>query len=354
MDKDGGDFRFAAGSPFNGKNTKSDHYGIIEGPGIQVPPTIACEYSWAEEFLHRTPETKAIIAVIDSVNDKLKKIELSYTVQYRSFMSAQYDSSGNQIDFDLKAEPVSGTDYTAKESLWDNGKRSKSYTSNDFYGEKARPDSGTVLFDGRNVHVLSGRFKPASAAGEDKHPQGELPSRENVGGLYLDYDQYLNGSIGPAGTFFYGYLRILGGEVAKEREVVDGHDCIVARYPHLGTDQVYKFYLDPEIGLRPRRLEQYFDKMLYRRVDSYVYTSADGVYIPVYARVTDYAVKKQSEGKIIGVSVMTVDIGSLNVNGKPVRVSEKMPGAFDFTGYAKSGVFVPAEKVKKHKKKTTE
>ncbi len=81
------------------------------------------------------------------------------------------------------------------------------------------------------------------------------------------YDQYLNGSIGPMGTFFYGYLTIFGGEVLDKRENVDGHECVVIVYPHIGSDQKYKFYLDPELGFCPRRLEHYFERELYRKID---------------------------------------------------------------------------------------
>lgn len=353
LDKDGGDFRFAPDSPFAGNNHRPEHYGIISGPGIQLPPSIACEYSWAEEFLHRTDETRAIIAHVDSHNDRIRELDLSYTVVYRSYMTAEYDSSGNQIDFAVADSPVSGTDYTAIRWNWNAEGRRKRYSSRMFAGETALTDSGTVIFDGRSVSVLSGRFKSPEGIPSNGHMPGELPVRENVGGLYFDYDQYLYGSIGPAGTFYYGYLRILGGQVMEEREVVDGYECVVARYPHLGSDQVYKFYLDPEIGYRPRRLEQYFDKTLYRRIDDYRYVSVDGVYLPVYARITDYAVKSPANGRVIGVTVMRVTPGTMRMNGSPVSVDSYLPAAFDFDDYARNGTFEPPPKVKKHKKKET-
>ncbi len=351
IDKDGGDFRFAPDSPFAGKNRRPEHYGIIEGPGIQVPPTIACEYSWAEEFLNRTDATEAVIAAVDSINAGIASLELSYTVAYRSFMRAEYDSSGNQISFDVTSAPVSGTDYAAS-WRWEDGKRTKRYAASLFGNEKTLADSGTVHFDGRRVYALTGRFAPEAGHPDDPHGMGELPARENVGGLYFDYDQYLFGSIGPAGTFYFGYLRILGGEVMPEREVVDGVECVVARYPHLGSDQVYKFYLDPSIGYRPRRLEQYFDRTLYRRVDAYRYISAGGAWLPVSTRITDYAVKEPSKGRVVGVAEMRVTPETLRLNGGSVEVRRSLPPALDFAEYARKGTYVPPAPVRKHKKKT--
>ncbi|MFA6472378.1 MAG: NosD domain-containing protein, partial [Candidatus Latescibacterota bacterium] len=348
VNMNGGDFRFAPDSPFAGKNKKYDHYGIIEGPGIQVPPTIECEYSWAEEFLHRTDETRAVIAAIDSVNARIKTLNLSYTITYRSFMYSEYDSSGNQAAFELKDKPVSGFDYVAKSWRWNDGKREKIYSCSFFGGGKTLSDLGTVNFDGRRVHALSGRFAYPGPE-SDTHAIGEPPCRENIGGLYLDYDQYINGSIGPAGTFYYGYLRILGGEVLKEREMIDGRECLVVRYPHLGQDQVYKFYLDPKLGYRPIKLEQYFDRKLYRRIDNYRYAPAGGVWLPVSVRITDYAVKKPAEGRVIGITVMRVTPETLVFNGQQVDVTNYLPSALNFEEYAKTGTYIPP--VKKTRKK---
>lgn len=349
VDKNGGDFRFAPDSPFAGKERGTSRHGILGGAGIQTPPSIACEYSWAEEFLHRTDDTRKIIAAVDSVNALISSLDLSYTVTYRSFMTSAYDSSGNQTDFSVGASPVSGTDYTADSWRWENGTRRKQYHASLFGGGKTVTDSGTVIFDGRRVRALSGRFVTPDAG--DTHIAGEPPARENVGGIYFDYDQFLNGSIGPGGTFSYGYLRILGGEVLPERVMVDGHECVVARYPHLGSDQVYKFYLDPEIGYRPRRLEQYFDRALYRRIDGYTYAPADGAWLPVSVRITDYAVKEPSKGSVIGITVMRVVPETLLLNGRPVNAAGLLPAPLDFEQYARDAENTPVAPVKKHKKK---
>ncbi len=351
VDPDQGDFNFKPESPFYGKNNSPKGYGIISGRGIQVPPTIACKYSWADEFLHKTDETNAIIDAVDMQNDKIKLLDLAYTVEYRSFMAAEYDSTGQQMNTTIMTEPVSGTSYSVNQMQLEGRSRTKQYQSHQFFGQEAVEDSGTVVFDGTIVRALSGRFKTDYPDKDMAYTVGELPARENIGGLYFDYDQFLNGAIGPGGTFYYGYLRILGGEVLPDREMVDGHECVVARYPHLGSDQVYKFYLDPEIGYRPRRLEQYFERNLYRRIDNYVYTSHDGVYLPIAATITDYAVKEPDVGRVIGLTTLRVDPSHFVLNGNRLNVASILPAQLDFIDRAKNGTWVKPPKVKKHKKK---
>ena len=317
VDMDGGDFRFAEASPFSGRNTSLADYGLIQGPGIQVPPSIACKYSWADEFLNRTPDTEAIIAAVDRENARISSLSLAYSVDYRSFMAAEYDSSGNQLSVKVSRNAVSGSHYEVPLFVMDGEKRRKTYQATMFAAEQSLADSGTVVFDGDDLNVLSGRFVFDLPDDSLATLIAERPDRENIGGLYTDYDQYLNGSIGPAGTFYFGYLRILGGAVAEERVKVDGHECVVARYPHLGSDQVYQFYLDPALGYRPRRLEQYFDRALYRRIDGYEYESVQGVMLPVAVTVTDYAVKEPNIGEVIGITEMRVKPGSIQLN-RPV------------------------------------
>lgn len=341
IDSDGGDFRFGDTSPFVGMSRKKTDYGIITGPGIQIPPTIACENSWADEFIHRTDKTVTVISAVDSQNEQIKSLQVSYTVEYRSFMEAEYDDSGNQVSVKIRRNPVSGTSYEASHWSMAEGKRRKIYSSELFSGVETMSDSGTVVFNGSVVHALSGRFKTENPAREHEQMIGEQPLRENIGGLYFDYDQYLNGSIGPAGTFYFGYLRILGGEQFDETEIVDGHECVVIRYPHIGSDQVYKFYLDPKLGYRPWRLEQYFNTMLYRRIDSYVYVSDNGINLPVSVKITDYAVKKPNVGKVIGITVMNVKPGSLKLNDRSLEIAHLLPEPIDFSEAARTGKWTP-------------
>lgn len=229
-------------------------------------------------------------------------------------MDVEYDEYGDQASVEIKKEPVSGMTYDVPVWIMKDGKRRKIYTSILFSTEKSLSDSGTVIYNGKILQVLSGRFKKYCTTFNDPFMIGEKTYRENTGGLYLDYDQYLNGSIGPMGTFFFGYITVFGGEVLDSRESVDGHECVVIVYPNIGVDQKYKFYLDPEIGYMPRKLEQYFERELYRKIDSYSYEQVKNVYLPVSITLTDYAVKKPHIGKVVGTTIMKVKPGSLKLN----------------------------------------
>ena len=140
-----------------------------------------------------------------------------------------------------------------------------------------------------------------------------------MGGLYLDYDQYLHGAIGPGGTFWYGYLAVFGGIVAEERQVVDGRECVVVTHPHMGSDQVYTFYLDPALNYSPRRLEQRFEHELYRRIDYSGYREIDGIHYPTGAEITDYCVKGTDTGKVVGRLTMEVTDITLNGDSESLR-----------------------------------
>ena len=315
---DSGDFRISLTSPVTRLATTRNGYGLIKGYGIQFPPTVPCRESWAENFLARNDTTRTVIAELDRQNERIRTLDVSYTVEYRSYMAVTYDRSGNQLSARISKNPVSGTDYQARFSLAD-GKRLKTYRMVQFAGEKTVSDSGTVTFDGERVRVAGGAFKTDSRLIGDIHQVGERPVRENAGGIPLDYDQYLNGAIGPGGTFYYGYLRILGGEAVPKKETVDGHACIVIKYPHLGSDHKFVFYLDPEIGYRPRKLEHYFERRLYRKIESYRYEQVGRMFFPVSATVTDYAVRDPHAGKVVGRCVMNVTPGRLKVNGGGVR-----------------------------------
>ncbi|MHB9027518.1 MAG: right-handed parallel beta-helix repeat-containing protein [Candidatus Latescibacterota bacterium] len=313
-DPDKGDFRLSLKSPVKRLSNTKSGYGLIRGYGIQYPPTVPCKESWGEGFLCKNDTTRTVVSEIDRQNSRIKTLELTYSIEYRSFMEVKFDPSGNQLSATIRENPVSGTDYAARyfSSL---GNRQKTYKMRLFAGSKSLVDSGTVFFDGERIRVPEGYFKTDSRVIGDARQVGERPVRENLGGLYLDYDQYLNGAIGPGGTFYFGCLRILGGLVYPKKESVDGHECIVLQYPHLGADQFYRFYLDPQLGYRPRKLEHYFERKLYRKIDGYRYQTVGGVPLPVAATITDYAVKEPHAGKTVGTCVMKVKAGSIKVNG---------------------------------------
>ncbi len=110
-----------------------------------------------------------------------------------------------------------------------------------------------------------------------------------------------------------------------EKEMVDGHECIVIKYPHLGSDQIYKFYLDPSLGYRPRKLEHYFERQIYRKIDNYRYETIGGIPLPVSVTITDYTVKEPCLGKIVGTCSMNVIPGSIKLNGNPKAYTRLFP-----------------------------
>jgi len=311
-DPDGGDFRLADNSPLLSLSDVKKTYGLLTDPEIQQPPVIACKRSYAEEFNNRNKESDTIVAAIKKQKKLIKNLNVSYTIDYKSYMDVEYDDSGDQSSVEIKTEPVSGMTYNVPMWIMNDEKRRKTYTSELFNLTRTVSDSGIVIFDGKKIRALSGRFKQYCKSFDDPYNIGEIVFRENIGGLYLDYDQYLNGSIGPIGTFFFGYITVFGGDVLEKRENVDGHECVVIVYPNIGADQKYKFYLDPVLGYNPRKLEHYFERELYRKIDGYKYEYHDGVYLPVSVNITDYAVKKPHLGKIVGKCTMKVNKISVN------------------------------------------
>jgi len=320
VDPDAGDFRLSEDSPLRSRSGLRESYGLVSGPGIQQPPVFPCESSYAEIFDNRNEASDSIIATVKRNLKKIRNMSLAYTVEYESYMEVEYDEYGDQKSAEIRNEPVSGMRYHVPLWVLDGKKRRKTYECELFSAAGALPDSGTVIFDGERLDVLNGRFRSVCRTYDDPYDIGERVFRENVGGLYLDYDQYLNGAIGPLGTFFHGYLTVFGGEVQEEREVVDGHECVVILYPNIGFDTKYKFYLDPELGYMPRKLEQYFERELYRRIDGYRYEIHDGIPVPVELTVTDYAVREPHVGKVVGRCLMKVESGSVRINKNNIRL----------------------------------
>ncbi len=306
-DPDNGDFRITSDSLLKRSKGTNMTYGLIRADGMQPPPVVKCERSYAEEFLSRTPEVQRIVAAIESENSRIGMIEASYTIDYKNYLDIEYNEYGDQESVSVCRTPVSGVHYEVPQ--WVSGEmgRQKTYMSRRFRGTETVTDSGTVLYDGEKLTVLNGDATTYVSHIEDPDNIGEHPTRETIGGLYFDYDQYLNGAIGPGDTFYYGYLKILGGIVKDETAVVDGHTCVVAVYPHLGADQLYTFYLDPDIGYRPRKLEQTFEGALYRTIDGYEYREINGKAFPVKACITDYVVKGPHRGEVAGFLNMTVN-----------------------------------------------
>ena len=114
----------------------------------------------------------------------------------------------------------------------------------------------------------------------------------------------------------------MGGRIAEKTVTVDGHECIAVRYPHIGKDQYMMFYLDPNAGYRPRKMEQYCNEVLYRVMDSYTYKSFDGgIYLPLEVTVTDFVVAGKDAGKKAASWALAVDGNSLSVEVAPPGAS---------------------------------
>jgi hypothetical protein len=192
--------------------------------------------------------------------------------------------------------------------------REKKYVERITTGSKTTEDSGTISFNGSYITANDGKYTEKFSDVPDPAFIGERPFRETPGGFYRDYDQFINGALGPTGTFIIGYLRIMGGKIEDETVVVDGHTCTVVRYPHIGDDQYCLFYLDPEIGWRPRKMVQYFNRSPYRVVDSYKYHDCgSGIHLPIHVKVTDYAVLGDHIGKTTARYKLNVDVSSLKI-----------------------------------------
>jgi len=304
VDPDGGDFLLKQDSPLSQMMSQDMVYGLIEARGVQLPPVFACKRSYAEEFNNRSVQNDEIVAAVMQRNERINNISATYEISYRSYLDVAYTPDGDQVFPRISKEPVDGIDYQVSRWIMSGEKRYKQYSATIYEGARAVSDSGTIVFDGKQIHALSGRYTDICRTYDDPDEVGEHVFRENPGGLYLDYDQYLNGAIGAGGTFFFGYLKILGGKFSDDRVTVNGHECIVVEYPHLGTDQIFRFYLDPEICYLPRRIDHYFERELYRRIDGYEYRTIDGISVPVRAVITDFVVKGELTGSVAGVCTM--------------------------------------------------
>lgn len=313
-DPDGGDFTPSADSPLADRSGDLEEIrGLVRAPGIQQPPVLACTRSYAEEFNNRNEASDSMVARIREQNARIRSVRAAYTVEYESFMEVGYAPDGDQETARIHDRPVSGFRYDVSAWSQENGNRRKTYTMTLFAGERTETDAGTVVFENGTLRAPNGRFARTIPVFEDPHHIGEKVFRENTGGICLDYDQYMNGAIGPMGTFYYGYLTLFGGAVQEKRETVDGRECVVVIYPNIGSDLKYRFFLDPEIGYLPRKMEQFVERELWRRVDGYVYEQRGAAHFPTTVVMTDYAVRKPHIGAVIGKTVMRVKPGTLEV-----------------------------------------
>ncbi|MCE5250916.1 right-handed parallel beta-helix repeat-containing protein [bacterium] len=313
----GGDFRFGASSPFRDKTTGFSARGIMRDADLPQPLPVECKNSYGREVLAMTGDIVDLIEKVDIENAKINSLSASYKILYEGYLDMKADRYGDPAGAVLapSGKPAVMIEYDVSEWVMENSKRLKKYSERTTVGGKTTEDSGVIRYNGSYLEAESGRFAKLYHGAPDTLFVGERPFREAPGGFYRDYDQYVMGAMGSTGTFYQGFLRIMGGKIMDAKAVVDGHECIVVRYPHIGKDQYYMFYLDPEIGFRPRKMEQYYNETLCRVMDSYRYTALpNGINVPVAVNVTDYGVSGSVKGEIVDTWKLLVDEKSIMIN----------------------------------------
>ena len=311
------DFRFSASSPLINQNGGFDVRGIMRDGSAPLPPAVSCKRSWGREVLAMSPDIVNLIEKVDRENAKIRNLSASYRITYEHYLDISPDKKGDPGKLSLRptANPYVKVEYDVPVWTMDGSHRYKEYRERMTVGGKTIEDSGTIVFNGSYIEVSAGRFAAYYHARPDSLFIGERPFREAPGGFYRDYDQFVRGAIGTTGTFYYGFFRIMGGKIMDGTKTVDGSQCIVVRYPHIGKDQYYMFYLDPAIGYRPRRMEQYYNGTLFRVIDSYRYKEFDnGIHLPVEVSVTDYSVAGKYRGAVIATLKLQVDEKNIRVN----------------------------------------
>jgi hypothetical protein len=258
-----------------------------------------------------------LIRKVDAEQSKIHNVEASYRIEYEGFFEPKPDADGQTKLAFTANKPAVKVNYEVSEWTAKGNKRSKSYHERVVLGNEEFTDTGAIKFNGSYIEADGGRFAQDFKGKPDALFIGDRPFREAPLGIYRDYDQYYLGSIGPMGTFFNGYLRVLGGRIEKKKQQIDGHSCIVVRYPHIGKDQYFLFYLDPELGYKPRKMIHFYNGKPYRVIESYRYRQFPGdIFMPVYLTVTDYAVKGSQPGIRVGGWKLEVNEKGLRVNGK--------------------------------------
>lgn len=314
-----GDFHFSETSPLKEKTTGFDAVGIMRDTNVPQPLNVPCSSSWGREVLSMTDDIVELIDKVDIENAKIRTLEANYRIIYEGYLHITPDTYGNPSDFSLVPQnnPVVHVEYEVSHWTMQGSKRSKRYHEYTTRNGITTEDSGTVEYSGKNITATDGRFSKIYHFMPDSLFVGERPFRETPGGFYRDYDQFVKGAIGPTGTFYHGYMRILGGRIERKTADIDGHTCMIVRYPHIGKDQYFHFYLDPAIGYRPRKMEFYYHGARYCVFDSYRYKEfPNNIYLPVYVKITDFAVQGSDRGKIVAEWELTVDEKNLKVNGR--------------------------------------
>jgi hypothetical protein len=315
-----GKFRYSVYSHFRNKTTGFGAVGIMRDKNLPQPPTVEIKDSFGREVLSMEKNIVDLIGKIDRENKKIDSVSASYKITYEDYLDVTVDSRNDPVRFTAVSEdtPVRTIEYAVSKWAMNGSKRDKQYREVVTVDGKQTVDSGKVRYNGSYLEVTGGQFAGLYDSPPDKLFIGENPFREAYGGFYRDYDQFIKGAFGAIGTNYNGLLRIMGGRIAEKTVSVDGHECIAVRYPHIGKDQYMMFYLDPDTGYRPRKMEQYCNEVLYRVMDSYTYKSFDGgIYLPLEVTVTDYVVAGKEAGKKAAVWELAVDEKTLSVGVAP-------------------------------------
>jgi hypothetical protein len=318
VDPPKGDFHFKPSSTLQNQTNGFRAVGIMRDPGMPQPPQVACEGSYGREVLALTDDILDLIRKIDSAHAKIQSVEATYRIEYTGNYTIEPGPGG--AGGTVVIAPEGGSfrmEYEVAQWAAKGNQRTKTFHEHVTKGAEDFTDTGASIFNGSWLEVKGSRYAEDFPGAPDARYIADRPFREAPLGIYRDYDQYYLGSIGSMGTFFVGYLRVLGGKIEEKPAKVDGVSCTVVRYPHIGNDQYYCFFLDPKHGYRPMKLVHYIGGKPFRVIGSYRYREfSDGISMPVSVTVTDYVVSGIHAGEKAGEWKLLVNENSLLVNGK--------------------------------------
>ncbi|MFC1539165.1 nitrous oxide reductase family maturation protein NosD [Candidatus Latescibacterota bacterium] len=312
-----GEFKYRANSQLRNEITGFEAVGIMRDAGLPQPLVVEVKDSFGREVLSMNEDIVRLIDNINRENAKIRTVSASYKITYKEYMDISVDNRNDPHSFKPASEnnPVRTIEYTVPEWTMNGNRRDKRYREVITVNGSKTEDSGRIRYNGSFLEVTSGQYAGLYNNPPDKLYIGENPYREAYGGFYRDYDQFIKGAFGTIGTNYIGLLRIMGGKIEEKTVDIDGYECIAVRYPHIGKDQYMMFYLDPNTGYRPRKMEQYYNEVLYRVMNSYTYKSFDGgIYLPLEVTVSDYVVSGPDTGKKAASWELEVNESSLRVN----------------------------------------
>ncbi|MFC1541284.1 nitrous oxide reductase family maturation protein NosD [Candidatus Latescibacterota bacterium] len=312
-----GEFKYRANSRLRNETIGFEAVGIMRNSSLPQPLVVEVKDSYGREVLSMNEDIIRLIDIINRENAKIHTVSVSYKIIYNDYLDITVDNRNDPKGFKTASEnnPVRTIEYTVPEWTMNDNRRDKQYREIITVNGVKTEDSGRIRYNGSYLEATGGQYAGLYNNPPDKLYIDENPYREAYGGFYRDYDQFIKGAFGTIGTNYIGLFRIMGGKIEEKTVNIDGYECIAVRYPHIGKDQYMMFYLDPDAGYRPRKMEQYYNEVLYRVMDSYTYKSFDGgIYLPLQVTVTDYIVSGPDTGKKAATWELAVNENSLRVN----------------------------------------